>query len=157
MKKLVIAVATAVLTVAGFFTLLGFLIPWASSGTSITKDEIVIERVRGFMSSVQYAVNRHNEDERVYLLTLIPFNRRHYMIEYSGSCQCIERVARAINHDYIGVHRQKDSNKFIVFKGELMSTRVPDTPFADVKEVFDEAQMLLDDVRKQYAHLIPKD
>ena len=130
-----------------FMTLLGgyFLF----SGTSITKYEIVIERV-GLepFSTRKYVKNLLTNDEKLMISNL---SGGGWIIDYEAQCDCITYIS---DRDRLRILRDtREGNMVAVYVGEIV--RVVE-PYSDHIEMFEEAEALLNKYRERYSTIIAK-
>ncbi len=123
----------------------GFIF-FALRKTNISNEEIVIERM-GLtpFSSITYTQNLQTGEERVHIFS--PFGKSMF-IKYDGA----QKRIWSVHHVFKRSLFLKDDGNVSVWRGETIRETVP---YEDVKEEFDEALVILCNIRERFARFLP--
>lgn len=154
MKMSQIPVVGAFVVIVGIGAI-GYGEPYIMSRkTDITEREIVIARGIGFGTTLTYAKNLQNGDEKMLVRRFVPFIAHvYYSVDFSGRCKCIEDVYRSEGDEHYYVSWSDD--KIWLSTGKIFRFGRW-VPAEQVQDKLNQAKAALDDARNRFADILPK-
>jgi hypothetical protein len=165
MKRLALKVlAILALMIVTFFAA-GYVLPYGARVTVVNASTVRLERGAGFYKTLTYRIDRSTGNETLVIAGFTGATR----VEYDGTCKCVADYDIQYNVGdkpsfFVSRRHERDGMDFYVtdvfqkdgpLKGEYVKLGFW-RPVEDMKPFFDEAQALLDGVRKRFADVIPK-